>query len=595
MNFYSIIKVQHIFTKLAERKQTTDNHMKKLIIAAAAATLLAACSVEAPEGSALFDNYRYEGCDDFYAQNPLPGDDYVYNPMLAGWYSDPSFCTNGEGDYYLVTSSFTFFPGVPVFHSTDLVNWRQIGNVLDRPEHLPHLDGQQVSGGIYAPDIKYNPANRTYYMITTDVKGGNFFVKTQDPAGDWSDPIYLPVVQGIDPSFFFDEDGRAYIVNNDDAPDGKPEYTGHRTIRCVEFDVENDCTVGDRKVIVNKGSRPENEPIWIEGPHLYKINGTYYLMCAEGGTGVHEKHSEVIFKGETPFGPFVPYEGNPILTQVGLDPHRADPITCAGHADMLQGPDGQWWAVFLADRPYSEDFENLGRETHMLPVSWTEDGWPVILPAGEGVPRIVRHEGVVRGENITFGNFSQEDEFDSTVLGDAWMTLRGPAKDHYSLESHPGFLELLCSESKATEMHTPSLVVRRMHHHKFSASTRMYFKPASETEAAGMILFKDESHQYFMKVCAEGIVLQKVESRMVFEPGKRPEIVDASEALASAELGRYKFIDLKVTSDGGTFGFWYAPDGKEWKLLCDGVDATFLTTLTAGGFTGTLVGFYAEK
>ena len=136
--------------------------MKKLFLLLAAGLLAAACSsVDVPQGTVLFDNYSYEGCDDFYAQNPLPGDDYVYNPILAGWYSDPSICSNGQGDYFLVTSTFSFFPGVPIFHSRDLVNWEQIGNVLDRPEHLPHLDGQRVSGGIYAPDIKYNPNNKT--------------------------------------------------------------------------------------------------------------------------------------------------------------------------------------------------------------------------------------------------------------------------------------------------------------------------------------------------------------------------------------------------------------------------------------------------
>lgn len=569
--------------------------MKKLLFIAASLAALAACSVKVPEGTALFDSFDYEGCDDFYAQNPLPGEDYVYNPMLAGWYSDPSICTNGEGDYFLVTSTFVYFPGVPIFHSRDLVNWEQIGNVLDRPEQLPYLDGQRISDGIYAPDIKYNKNNKTYYMITTDVGGGNFFVKTQDPWSGWSDPVFLPEVKGIDPSFFFDEDGRAYIVNNDDAPDGKPEYSGHRTIRCIEFDVENDCTIGERKVIVNKGSRPENNPIWIEGPHLYKINGTYYLMCAEGGTGVHEWHSEVIFKGETPFGPFVAYEGNPILTQLNLDPARENPITCAGHADIVEDGNGQWWAVFLADRPFKEDYENLGRETHMLPVSWTEDGFPVILPAGEAVPLIVRHEGVKRGENVTFGNFSIHDDFSGSKLSDAWMTLRTPATEHYSLSDKPGYLSLYCSEEKSTGVHTPSLVVRRMHHHKFTASTRMYFNPQTETEAAGMLLFKDESHQYFLKVTLGNITLRKIESKLNFIPGQRPERIDASEDLASAQIEGYKFIDLKITSDGETFAFWYAPDGKEWTLLADGVDATYLTTLSAGGFTGTVIGLYAEK
>ena len=569
--------------------------MKRFLFAAAAVIALASsCSVKAPEGTALFDWYKYEGADDFYAQNPLPGDDYVYNPILAGWYSDPSICSNGQGDYFLVTSTFTYFPGVPIFHSRDLVNWEQIGNVLDRPEQLPHLDGQRISGGIYAPDIQYNPANKTYYMITTDVEGGNFYVKTQDPWGDWSDPIYLPVVRGIDPSFFFDEDGRAYIVNNDD-PEGKSEYNGHKTIRCVEFDVENDCTVGERKVIVNKGSRPENKPYWIEGPHMYKIDGTYDLMCAEGGTNFGEWHSEVVFKGESPFGPFVSFEGNPILTQVGMDPSRPNRVDCAGHADLVKDPDGQWWAVFLADRPYRDNFENLGRETFMLPVSWTEDRYPVILPAGEAVPMIVRHPGVQRAENVTFGNFNIEDGFDSPELGDAWMTVRSPAKDLYSLTDKPGYLELVCSEEKATGRHTPAFVGRRLHHHKFSAQTRMYFNPSKYSDADGLMLFKDERHQYFLKVTKDGIAMDKVEFEIVMEQGKAPRMEQMEPEQASAKLGKYRFIDLKITSDGETFSFWYAPNGKKWHALIEGVDASFLTSAHASGFTGTLIGPYAVK
>ncbi|MBQ6290914.1 MAG: glycoside hydrolase family 43 protein [Bacteroidales bacterium] len=569
--------------------------MKRILFAAAAVLALASCSVKAPEGTAMFDYFRYEGCDDYYVQHPLPGDDYAYNPILAGWYSDPSICSNGQGDYFLVTSTFTYFPGVPIFHSRDLLNWEQIGNVLDRPEQLPHLDGQRISGGIYAPDIQYNPANKTYYMITTDVEGGNFYVKTQDPWGDWSDPIYVPVVKGIDPSFFFDDNGKAYIVSNDDAPDGKPEYNGHRTIRCVEFDVAGDCTVGERKIIVNKGSRPEKNPYWIEGPHIYKIDGTYYLMCAEGGTNFGEWHSEVVFKGASPFGPFVSFEGNPILTQVGLDPERPDPVSCAGHADLVKDGNGQWWAVFLADRPYRENFENLGRETFMLPVNWTSDGFPVILPAGESVPMIVRHEGVRRSENVTFGNFSFSDDFDAATLGDSWLTMRSPAADLYSLSDEPGFLKLNCSDQKATGVHTPAFVGHRLHHHKFSAQTRMYFTPSKYSDAAGLLLFKDERHQYFFKVSKEGIALHKTEFEVVVEQGKRPRFEEIPGDMASAEIGRYKFVDLKVTSDGETFSFWYAVNGKKWEALIEGVDASFLTSASAGGFTGTLIGAYAVK
>jgi len=570
--------------------------MKRFLLTAAAVIALASsCAIKAPEGSAVFDYFTYEGCDDFYAQNPLPGDDYVYNPMFAGWYSDPSICSNGQGDYFLVTSTFVYFPGVPIFHSRDLVNWEQIGNVLDRPEQLPYLDRQRVSGGIYAPDIQYNPANKTYYMITTDVAKGNFYVKTQDPWGDWSDPIYLPVVNGIDPSFFFDDNGKAYVVSNDVAPNGKEEYNGHRTIRCVEFDVENDCTVGERVIIVDKGSRPEKKPYWIEGPHIYKINGTYYLMCAEGGTNFGEWHSEVVFKGESPFGPFVSYEGNPILTQVGMDPARSNRVDCTGHADLVKDGNGKWWAVFLGDRPYRDNYENLGRETFMLPVNWTEDGFPVILPAGEQVPMIVRHEGVKRSDKVTFGNFIIDDDFIGPELGDDWMTLRSPGKDLYSLTEIPGYLKLNCSEVKASSSHTPAFIGHRLHHHKFSAEMRMYFTPSKHSEAAGLLLFKDERHQYFLKVTKEGIAVQKVEFDMVVETGRPMRFEEVPGELAKAKLNNYRFIDLKITSDGETFSFWYAPNGGKWRALIEGVDASYLTSASAGGFTGTLIGPYAVK
>ena len=150
---------------------------------------------------ALFDYFNYKGEDDVYISNPLPGDDYFYNPILPGWYSDPSICTNGEGDYFLAVSTFTYYPGVPLFHSKDLVNWKQVGHILNRPSQLVNMEGQHVSGGIFAPAISYNPHNKTYYMVTTNVGAGNFFVKTQDPFGEWSDPIMLPEVTGIDPSY----------------------------------------------------------------------------------------------------------------------------------------------------------------------------------------------------------------------------------------------------------------------------------------------------------------------------------------------------------------------------------------------------------
>lgn len=531
---------------------------------------------------AIFDYFYYKGEDSFYENYPLPGDDYFYNPILPGWYSDPSICTNGE-DYFLVTSTFSYFPGVPIFHSKDLVNWQQIGHVLDRPSQLD-LANQRVSEGIFAPAISYNPHNKTYYLITTNIRKGNFFVKTKDPFGHWSDPIWLPDVHGIDPSFFFDDDGKAYIVNND-APDGEPLYDGHRVIRIHEFDVEKEMTTGKSKILVNGGVNIEDKPVWIEGPHLYKINGEYFLMCAEGGTSVN--HSEVIFKSQSPMGDYIPWDKNPILTQRHLDPERELPITCAGHADLIEDKDGRWWAVFLACRPIDGQFENLGRETFLMPVKWSDDGFPYMTKGNELIPRVLKKEGVTRADNVTFGNFEIYDDFDTTKLDYQWMTLRGPADNLISLKENPGFLTLRFSKISASQKNTPAFVCRRIQHHKFRCSTKLYFNSKDSNDASGLLLFKDESHQYFLSVRKKGkklrIALEKITS-------------DEPETLAASLLDvKNKPIVLEVVSHGKLWDFYYTIEGMERELLISGVDAYYLSTANSFGFTGTTIGMYAVR
>ncbi len=547
-------------------------------------------SVNSPATSAisnvaLFDFFSYKGNDDFYNSNPLTDKSSFYNPILPGWFSDPSICTNGEGDYFLVTSTFVYYPGVPIFHSRDLVNWKQIGYVLDRSSQLQKMQGQNVSGGVFAPAISYNPHNKTYYMVTTNVGAGNFFVKTKDPFGSWSEPIMLPEIDGIDPSFFFDEDGRAYIVHNADAPDNKPEYDGHRSIRVFEFDVEHDKIIGEEKVLVNKGTHPETNPIWIEGPHMYKINGKYFLMSAEGGTG--DRHSEVIFRADSPWGPFTAWENNPILTQRHLSNHD-NAVTCAGHADLVQAQDGNWWAVFLACRPIDNDFENLGRETFMLPVNWSDDGFPYLTQGDELVPLVVKRDGVTRDDNVTFGNFETTDNFDEKSLGLEWMTLRGPATDLYSLTERPGWLALRSSDIASSEMDTPAFVCRRLQHHKFECSTHMVFNPSDENEAAGLLLFKDETHQYFISLNRDNDGNKQISLWRIGDDGK--EII-ADKNVAEDVCDVY----LKITSSGNAFNFFYATKEGEWNKLCKNVDARYLSTAVAGGFTGTVVAMYATR
>lgn len=529
---------------------------------------------------ARFDFFKYKGEDDYYIQHPLENPDQFYNPILPGWYSDPSICSNGD-DYFLVTSTFSYFPGVPIFHSKDLVNWKQIGHVLERPSQLK-LSGQKVSQGIFAPAINYNPHNQTYYMVTTNIGGGNFFVKTKDPFASWSDPIWLPDVKGIDPSFFFDDDGRAYILNND-APDGTAMYDGHRAIRIQEFDVMKDQTFGPRKMLVNGGVNLAEKPVWIEGPHLYKINGRYLLMAAEGGTG--PDHREVIFTGEAPMGEFVPWDRNPILTQKHLDPGRPHPVTCAGHADLIQAKEGDWWAVFLACRPINNAFENLGRETFLMPLRWSEDSLPYMTAGNDLVPQVLRREGVTRNADVTFGNFEKIDDFKSATLGFEWLTLRGPASGLYSLTDYPGFLALPCAEVASTELREIAFVSRRIQHHKFEASTIVYFQPQDENEAAGLLLLKDEGHQYFLSIRKSGKA-RNVSVEKIKEDGT--DVIGSVKLTVSGEA-----IKLKVISDGLRFSFYAAEEREEWIPVVENVDARYLSTANSFGFTGTNIGMYA--
>jgi len=255
-----------------------------------------------------------------------PQESYT-NPILSGFYPDPSICRVANESYWL-TSTFGYFPAIPVFSNTDLVHWRPIGQVMNRPERL-NLDGLGVSCGIFAPAIR--PHRSTLYVTCTLVDGGgNFAVTAANPEGPWSDPVWLPEINGIDPSLFFDDGGGAHIVYNPIPPDNAPLFEGHRTIRMWKFDADRLSTGPDEIILVNGGADISKKPVWIEAPHLFHRDGWYLLIAAEGGTA--EGHSEVVFRHQAVERPYLPRDKNPILTQRQLDPRRPSPITSTGHA-----------------------------------------------------------------------------------------------------------------------------------------------------------------------------------------------------------------------------------------------------------------------
>lgn len=556
---------------------------KKLFLAI---TLFA--SVATAQAQALFDYVDYHGNDNYYAEHALQGKYSFYNPVLPGFYPDPAIVSNGKGDYYVATSTFTYFPGVPFFHSRDLKHWRQVGHILSRESQLENMAGQHVSGGIFAPALAYNKHTNTYYMITTNVGAGNFYVKAKANADgtldgcEWSDPIHVPSIQGIDPSIFIDDNGKAYIVNNDDAPDAKPEYDGHRTVRIQELDLKTDKCVGKRKIIVNKGTRPEDKPIWCEAPHIYKVNGMYYLMTAEGGTS--SWHSEVIYRSKSVWGPYKPYDKNPILTQRTLDRTRKNAITCAGHADMVQTPEGKWWAVFLGVRPVEgaeNGYENLGRETFMMPVTWTQDGWPEMTMSTGLVPMQLTNEefgNITTPYDMPNGNFSWRDDFSSAKLSQEWIGLRLDPSKIYSIEN--GWLKLNGSSVKASEKGQPSLLCRRIQHHQFTVETAMKFTPSGASNKAGIMLFKDEKNQ--LQLLRSGNVVRLIQISK-----------DGEKTLGEVKVSTSD-LKLKIESTGTDFQFLCREKDEPWHTV--GIaPAAQLSTRDAGGFTGTVIGLYCEK
>jgi len=561
--------------------------MKKPFSLAAAMLLLCGAAFGASNKTsdepvtASFSTYSYSGNDARYTTdgNFNRTENYL-NPILSGTYPDPSICRKGN-DYYLVNSSFCFFPGIPIWHSTDLVNWKQLGYVLDRPSQLMMKTGLDYGAGIYAPDIKYNPHNDTFYLIVTGVGfTGNFIVKTQDPAKGWSDPIDVPEVRGIDPSFLFDTDGKTYILNND-APEGEAEYDGHRAIWIREYDTTTDKVCGQATVLVDKGIRPEEKPIWIEGPHLYHIGDKYYLTSAEGGTGPW--HSQVVLVGDKPTGPFKVCDINPILTQRDLPNNREFPITCAGHADFVQTPEGDWWTVFLAVLPYNHH-DNTGRNTFLLPVKW-ENGQPIILDQGKVIPTVGTKKNNGTATELT-GNFSLTDNFDGDEMDMRWIKLRTPVRQWWKQEN--GKMNITAKDVSLDELRQPSFLCRWVKHTNYEASTVLEFTPTAKEQLAGFSVFQRENAHY--------IIGKRLKSKGKYEVVLIRTDKEETKLIASTSLDK-KVADLplglKIEGSGKEYKFFYSTGSDNWIQLGDAQNGDIITTGYSGGFTGSLLGLYA--
>jgi alpha-N-arabinofuranosidase len=481
------------------------------------------------------------------------------NPILPGFHPDPSVCRVGD-DFYLVNSSFGYFPGVPIFHSKDLVNWEPIGYVLNRPEQLPLKNASLSTGGIYAPTIRYHDG--TYYMVTTNISQlKNFYVTAKNPRGPWSDPIWIDIPTKypvIDPTLFFDEDGKTYLITNpgDD----------RQGIILMQIDIKTGKLLSAPKTIwQGTGGR------YPEGPHLYKKDNWYYLMIAEGGT--EYGHKEMMARSRQLTGPYTPDPANPILTHINRNA-EGNPIQGTGHADLVQAQDGSWWMVALGFRPYNSQ-HILGRETFLVPVKWEKDDWPVVN--GNGTIQLNMQAKTLPLHPYTVP--AARDNFDEDTLGYQWNYINNPVTANYKIAKGSGHLGLIGND--ATQPLT--FVGRRQEHFNFEASTMLNFNPTQPNEEAGLTVMMEKD--YHLDLSVKQMDGKRYLS-LVYDLGTLKH-VEKQVVLADGP------VELKVMGTVENYTFSYRQGVGDFISL-GSIATKFLSSEFVGGFTGVYLGMFAN-
>lgn len=484
------------------------------------------------------------------------------NPILKGFYPDPSIC-RVEKDYYIATSSFAYAPGVPIFHSTDLIHWEQAGHVLERREQL-YLEGAKMSQGIYAPCLRYH--NGIFYLITTNVfHGGNFYVTAKHPQGPWSDPVYLENAPGIDPSLYFEEE-HCYYIGQCQKTDAR--YYGDCEIWIQELDLQQGKLIGEIYKLWDGALKNAN---WAEGPRLYKKEDYYYLLIAEGGT--EYGHSICAARSRVLFGPYEPCPYNPIFTHRHLG--HSYPIQNAGHGDLVETPEGNWYITMLATRP-SNGCAELGRETFLADVTW-EEGWPVIN-AGEG--KLREFQPVIPGEK-------EEEESGKRMVSDIVWTLpldkrciffRYPRDNMYQVFSD-GRIGLQMLPDTLSDSGSPAYIGTRLTSREFILSVKMEFIP-EESEEAGLVYLYDENN--YLKLTIHKRENQYQAGVVLVEKGKKKKL-------------------LEVTVEGSLHILAMSGSGQKLSVFMDerpvlkDIPVRTLSAEWAQGFVGCTVGIYATS
>ena len=496
------------------------------------------------------------------------------NPIIPGFHPDPSITRVGD-DYYLVNSSFNMFPGIPIFHSKDLVNWDQIGNVLDRPEQLL-MKTPGNGGGIWAPTIRYHDG--LFYVIVTCKQcvndcgcGDNFYVTAKDPKGPWSNPIWVDTSHGIDPTIFWDDDGKTYYVGSTHDIGGSQEWNSQDRIYISEIDLKTGKLIS-KPILLTTGHATNAK--FAEGPHIYKIKNKYVLLISEGGTW--NNHAITAFEANKVNGPYTPTQVNPVLTHRHLGNNFS--ITTVGHADLVQTQNGDWWSVMLACRPIDGNYY-LGRETFLTPVKF--EGTTPIFNEGKG--QVLMED---QRPNLPWTPFEKKtkDDFEGEKLGFEWNFIKTPLKKWYNLIN--GNLEIKLRPEKITDKNNPSFIGRRLEYLKSSAITIMTFKTSKENEVAGLVVLQNENYQYQLLKTKNAIELIKV-----YNENRKVQTIEKIARMPYTN----DVVFLKIENDNMKLRFYYGSTESDFIQIGQDQDASVLSSGVAGGFIGAYVGMYASS
>lgn len=489
------------------------------------------------------------------------------NPILPGFHPDPSICRVGE-DYYLVNSSFEWFPGLPIYHSKDLVNWRLIGYGITRPDQVPLPEGLPDSRGAYAPSIRYRDG--LFYIINTCVRcEGNFYITARDPAGPWSDPVWLHS-QGIDPDLFWDDDGQCYYVGHANIT-GVRDWPNKNGAWMQKLDLQQKKLVGERVQLTHGHAANAR---WTEGPHIYKINGKYLLMVAEGGTGFH--HAITVHQSDSLWGPYIPNHANPVLTHRHLGTEY--PIHSVGHGDLIQTQNGKWWCVMLAKRQL-KGRSLLARETFLTPVEF-QDQEGILTPVfNKGHGKLLFEQTRPDLPWTPFQVLPDLDDFEKNDLELYWNMLRSPTSDWYELKD--GSLQIALRPEVADSFVNPSLIAQRIEHHAFQASTKLEFNSQKQNEQAGMIIYRKSGNHFQLLKEKKEVVLIKTLN------GKREELARQRTDLDDLVL-QIKASQLEVE-------FFFGKNKDDLKKLGKTYELSLIADEYAGGFNGPYIGMYASS